>query len=75
MNQENFIKWFQEHLILSLTQPSAIVLDNAPYHNQLITKIPNSSWKKADIQEWLRNQKVHFNPDAFKNELLELVKR
>lgn len=75
MNQENFLKWFQEQLMPSLTQPSAIVLDNAPYHNQLIKKIPNSSWNKASIQEWLRSENVNFNPDAFKNELLGLVKR
>jgi len=43
MNQENFLNWFENQLLKNLQQPSAIVIDNAPYLSMLLTKIANKS--------------------------------
>lgn len=75
MNQENFLKWFENQLLKNLTQPSVIVIDNAPYHSMLLEKTPNSSWNKPSIQEWLINNQIEFNNTMFKAELLSVVAR
>lgn len=75
MNQQNFLLWFENQLLKNLTEPSIIVIDNAPYHSTLLIKTPNSSWKKAEIQNWLTEQKVEYPNAAFKSELLTIVAR
>lgn len=75
MNQENFLQWFENQLLKHLAEPSLIVMDNAPYHSMLLTKIPNNSWTKAAIQEWLTNQNIEFSIAMFKSELLNIVAR
>lgn len=75
MNKENFLKWFEEQLLKSLTEPSLIVLDNAPYHSMLLHKTPNCSWTKAAIQGWLRDQNIEYDDHMFKSELLTIVKQ
>ncbi|XP_072402028.1 uncharacterized protein [Diabrotica undecimpunctata] len=61
MNQENFLLWFENQLLKSLTEPSLIIMDNAPYHNMLLEKAPNTSSTKSDIKVWLNNKKLPFN--------------
>jgi transposase len=73
MNQENFLKWFKNQLLLNLTEPSIIIMDNAPYHSMLLDKCPNNSWKKSDIQDWLVTHNIGFNEQMFKAELLHIV--
>lgn len=75
MNQQNFLYWFENQLLKNLTEPSVIVMDNAPYHSMLLTKIPNNTWRKEAIQEWLTNQHIEFSNVMFKKELLNLVAR
>lgn len=75
MNKDNFVTWFQNQLIGNLSEPSLIILDNAPYHSMLKNKPPNGSWKKQDIQNWLTEQKIEFHTTMFKTELLQLVTR
>lgn len=75
MNQQNFLQWFENQLLKNLLKPSVIVIDNAPYHSMLLTKIPNTSWNKAAIQEWLTINKIEFAYTMFKVELLQIVNR
>ncbi|XP_031338724.1 uncharacterized protein LOC116182006 [Photinus pyralis] len=56
MNRENFLHWFEKQLLVNLEEPSVIVLDNASYHNTLLTQNPNNSWRKADFQDCLHNK-------------------
>ena len=51
-----------------------IVMNNASYHSRLTCKIPSSSWRKADIQEWLGQNGVVFDVSLRKPELLDLVR-
>jgi hypothetical protein len=49
-------------------------MDNASYHNRVVEKIPNSSWKKVNIQNWLKSKQIVFDKIFVKAELLQLVK-
>lgn len=75
MNKENFLKWFENQLLKNLEKPSLIVMDNASYHSSLEDKIPNSSWTKANIKDWLQKQHIQFDEGLFKIQLLDLVAR
>ena len=35
--------------------------------------MPNTSWRKSNIQEWLTNQDIAFSEDLFKSKLLLMV--
>ncbi|CAH2085192.1 unnamed protein product [Euphydryas editha] len=69
MDAHNFEKWFDN--ILNKVEPgSVIVLDNAPYHSRLAVKVPNMSWRKADIQAWLLENNISYDENEIKAELL-----
>ncbi|XP_031339075.1 uncharacterized protein LOC116167722 [Photinus pyralis] len=70
MNQTNFLHWFQNQLLPNLSEPSVIIIDNAPYHNMEVNKAPNVSWKKGDIQSWLTNEGIIYSEQMLKSELL-----
>lgn len=54
MNRDNF-----SDSIISVLEPKSItVMDNVPYHSVEVGKYPNSSWKMADILEWLISKNV-----------------
>lgn len=73
MNHELFEDWFK-HVLISLNEPSLIVLDNASYHSRIINKQPTSSWTKSDIIKWLEEHNVPDNGKHFKVELLETAR-
>jgi predicted O-methyltransferase YrrM len=52
MNAQVFENWFQ-NILEKLEDGAVIVMDNASYHSRLAEKTPVSSWKKAQIKEWL----------------------
>lgn len=56
MNNLNFTKWATEKLIPNLPPESIIVMDNAPYHNSLKDKPPNTNSKKGEILAWLTDK-------------------
>lgn len=74
MNTEMFIKWLREKLLPSLSEPSVIILDNAPYHSEILNKNPTNSWNVNKIKEWLTNEKIPFLDYMLKSELLHLTK-
>lgn len=75
MNTDMYTKWLREKLLPSLTEPSVIVIDNAPYHSEVIHRQPTSGWKKDEIITWLKQENINFSNDALKSELLLLCKR
>ena len=74
MNSETFEHWFVASLLQNIPARSIIVMDNASYHSRNKSKAPNSGWRKADIQDWLRQNSVQFQEDMRKAELLELAR-
>lgn len=63
-----------EILLPNLKPHSVVVIDNAPYHNVLVEKIPNSASRKEEIRQWLNKNNVQFSQNFLKVELLHLVK-
>lgn len=75
MNCHNFTKWVTEKLMPNITEPSIIVMDNAPYHSVIKNKAPTSANKVHEIKMWLEQNNVPFDSDLRKPSLLALVKR
>lgn len=73
MTADVFEDWFRE-ILGRLDDNAVIVLDNASYHSRKIEKTPNTRTKKADIQAWLTNKSIVYEPDMIKDELLDLVR-
>ncbi|XP_048488380.1 uncharacterized protein LOC125491162 isoform X2 [Plutella xylostella] len=69
MDAHNFEKWFK--MVLDKILPgSVIVMDNAPYHSRQLERVPNMSWRKDAIQEWLRSKNIAFETREIKAQLL-----
>lgn len=62
MNAENFEKWLSDSLLPNLEEPSIVILDNASYHTRAVDRWPTSSWKKSELQEWLRSKNIPYQP-------------
>ena len=58
MNSSHFNEWFETKLLPNCPPNSVIVLDNVPYHNFVIEKIPTKLSRKSDMQEWLTQHKI-----------------
>lgn len=74
MNSERFENWFTK-ILSQLKNNCVIVMDNAPYHSRKVEKIPNTSWRKQQIVDWLLTKNIHFEEGLLKAELLQLVKQ
>ena len=73
MNAENYEKYFEK--ICRLLKPnSLIIIDNASYHSRNSDDYPKSKWKKAQFEQWLKENKVNFPSDALRSELWVLWK-
>ena len=63
MNAPLFEGWFQEKVLPSLPNKSAVVIDSACYNSRITeeSKRPTSSWRKAAIQECLTEKGINFD--------------
>ena len=52
MNSEHFLEWFQK-LLVNVQPGSVIMLDNAPYHNSVVEKVPTKSSRKNKCKSGL----------------------
>lgn len=75
MNKSNFLMWFENQLLKNLSEPSVIIMDNAPYHSSIENKAPTTASKKEDVQKWLRDNKIDFTTDLLKSQLLQKVQQ
>ncbi|XP_056637711.1 uncharacterized protein LOC130445847 [Diorhabda sublineata] len=48
-------------------------VDNANYHLRLTENLPSTSWRKADIRNWLIVKDIPFEDDMLKKELLKVA--
>lgn len=74
MNGVVFGNYFK-NLLPQLEDGSVIVLDNAPYHSVKVERIPNSSWAKPKILDWLESKGLTVGDNHLQKELLKLVKQ
>jgi hypothetical protein len=64
MNQQNYEKWVREKLVPNLRPNSVVVLDNTPYHNLKINKVPNSNSTEQYMRGWLQREGIPFIYDT-----------
>jgi len=74
MNGKTFLEWFCGVLPL-LKNNFVIVMDNVPYHSVKTEQSPTTSWKKADIIQWLESKGAETTPEMIKFDLMEIVRR
>ena len=71
INAESYEKYFEN--VCKLLKPnSVIIIDNASYHSRNADDV--SKWKKSRFQDWLKDHKIPFRPDALRTELWMLCK-
>ncbi len=75
MNSAVFEDWVQNKLLKYLPPKSVIVMDNASYHSRISNKVPNNSWRKNEIIQWLENNGETIETDCLKIDLLEKVRK
>lgn len=75
MNSTVFEEWFKTQLMPNILPNSVIVMDNAAYHSVQLEKTPTSSWKKAELRDWLVKKGVQPCEDALKVELYKMTKK
>lgn len=73
MNATVFEEWFSK-LLQKLPDNAVIVMDNASYHSRKCERIPTTSSRKKDMQEWLRLKHIEFDADMVRPELLHLIR-
>ena len=52
----------------NVPERSVIVLDNAPYHNVVLEKVPTKSSTKTMMKEWLTSKNIAFEDTDLKSE-------
>ena len=66
-------KWFAEQLLPNTPEGAVIVLDNARYYSRKSEPLPVTSWRIADVKQWLREKQIPFEEGMLKRELLNIV--
>jgi len=74
MNGDTFYEWFVRILPL-LKENAIIVMDNASYHSVKKCQIPNMSWKKQKIIDWIESKGEIVTHPICKNDLMKEVRR
>lgn len=73
MTADVFEEYFKQ-MIEYIPANSVIVMDNASYHSRLKENLPTTSWKKAEIVNWLQRKELSFDNTMVKKELLDIVR-
>jgi hypothetical protein len=60
MNHRNYMNGLDEKLIRNLEPNSVLIIDNASHHYVTILPNPTSSWKKANMKEWVNERGISF---------------
>ncbi|XP_060878988.1 uncharacterized protein LOC132951224 isoform X2 [Metopolophium dirhodum] len=72
MNGDTFYDWFCG-VLPRLKDNCVIVMDNASYHSVKKDPVPTTTWKKEDIQNWLKSKGVVLDKPMVKFRLLDMV--
>lgn len=69
-----FRDWFVNKLLPNIPKNSVIVIDNAPYHSVELNKAPISSSLKSEMETWLREKNIEYDPRSTKVVLYDIIK-
>lgn len=77
INSELFLWWLMTQILPSLPELSVSVLDNTPYHTQLMdeSRCPTTVTKKANLIAWVEHHRLPIPPAATWFKLLLLCQQ
>ncbi len=76
LDTENFTRWMTGQLLPHIPCNSLIMLDNAPYHNTFTQDtFPQTNTKKVELQQWLQERNIPFEPWLLKPALFDLCRQ
>ncbi len=74
MNADYFEKWIDD-LIPNLPEKALVIFDNASYHSRRSDDIPTKSSRKLEVEAWLLENGIDFDPGMLKSEMIKLVNK
>uniref|UniRef100_A0A914XRB2 Tc1-like transposase DDE domain-containing protein n=1 Tax=Plectus sambesii TaxID=2011161 RepID=A0A914XRB2_9BILA len=79
MNSDAFKKWFVNNVDgfkegCNGLEP-VLVIDNAPYHSDVVESVPTSTWRKKDMQDWLLSKGIQYPIELTKQMLYDEIIR
>ncbi|VEN61907.1 unnamed protein product [Callosobruchus maculatus] len=73
MNKQNFERWLTRQLLPNIPPNSVLVFDNAPYHSEIMNRVPTKYSTKIAMIEWLVNNNIPHDPSESKADLMRLI--
>lgn len=74
MNSNEYENWLKDNILPKLKPNSVLVIDNAPYHTRKVESLPTTSWRKGQIQDWLKSKNIPSEDTMLKAELVEIAR-
>lgn len=72
-NAESFLGWWDDQLLPNLRSHCVIVVDRATYHLVPEVQITPSTMRKAELQQWLSNHSIAWEPHWLRPRLQQEV--
>lgn len=72
-NKIKYKNWIQAQLIPNIPKNSVVVVDSTPYYNKQEDAAPTSNSTKSEMESWLLDKNIQFNPEMLKPELYTLI--
>lgn len=73
MDNKIYENWFFRHLLPHCPADSIIVMDDTKYNSQRGGNVPDLSWSKSNVIEWLEKAGIEVDSTLLVSELIELV--
>lgn len=75
MNFDHYIEWWSNSLLPNIPASSAVVLDNASYHNKQKDRPPCKKTRKDVMKAWLDSKGIPHEATDLKEDLLAKIKQ
>lgn len=72
-DSKQFERWLRSQLIPSLPKNAVVVVGKAPCFNKLEEAVPTSTSKRCEMETWLSEKGIPFNPDTLKLQLYKTI--
>ena len=74
MTENKFLTWFIKQLLPNIPDNTVIIMDNASYHNMFLEDgVPPLSSKKIVLQQWLHENRMIFDSELLRPQLIDLI--
>jgi hypothetical protein len=70
MNADSFKDWFLNRFLNYLEEGSIIIMGSLSYRSIIVDKVIKTGFRKKCIEEWLRKNRMEYDPTKIISELL-----